>query len=148
MTERALYEILVPCKWNGGKPIRTRHHREWDKRVRKIAGGLTILRPGKGQWVHEGELYEDRVIPVRIFCTQKQIEAIAQITIEHYEQEAVMFYQASPWCIIMHCSPEQRKKFTHQRNDIAGEVARQFEKDMENAVDSSTSEGYARGIPV
>lgn len=129
---RNLYEILVPCQWNSGQPIRTRHHREWDIRVRRIAGGLTILKPGKGQWVNDGDLYEDRVIPVRLFCTQKQIEQIGQITIEHYEQEAVMYYQLSDWCIVQHCSPEQRAKFTHKRNDIVGEIERQFQKDLED----------------
>lgn len=43
-----LYEILVPCQTNQGKPIRTRQHREWDRRVRLITGGLTILPPAKG----------------------------------------------------------------------------------------------------
>ena len=132
MTERTLYEILVPCQWNDGRPVRTRHHREWDKRVRKIAGGLTILRPGKGQWIHEDELYEDRVIPVRVFCTQRQIERIGQITIEHYEQEAVMVYQLSDWCLIMSASPEQREKFTHKRNNIASEIVENFQRDMED----------------
>jgi len=133
MPDRALFEILVPCQWNSGKPIRTRHHKEWDKRVRKIAGGLTILRPGKGQWIHEGDLYEDRVIPVRVFCTHDQMQDIGRITIEHYEQEAVMFYQVSDWCLIMDCTSEQRAKFTHKRNDIPGEIARQFDKDMEGS---------------
>ena len=44
-----LYEILVPTKYGDNeKPIRTKHHKEWDKYVRKISGGLTILTPGKG----------------------------------------------------------------------------------------------------
>ena len=128
---RDLYEILVPCQWNDGEPVRTKHHREWDRRVRKIAGGLTILRPCKGQWVHEDNLYEDRVIPVRIFCTQDQIEQIGRITIEHYEQEAVMFYQLSNWCMIAYASPEQRKKFTHKRNNIVGEIADAYNRGME-----------------
>lgn len=115
---KALYEILVPCNWNGGNPVRTRHHKEWDKKVRKITGGLTILKPRKGQWVHDGEYYEDRVIPVRIFCTQKQMEQISYITIAHYEQEAVMYYQIAEWCLIQHASPTQKSKFTHQRNTI------------------------------
>ena len=120
---RGLYEILVPCNWNSGKPVRTRHHKEWDKNVRKISGGLTILKPGKGQWVHDGEFYEDRVIPVRVFCTVKQIEQIAHITITHYEQEAVMYYPIAEWCLILHATPEQRAKFIHQRNAIATEVS-------------------------
>jgi len=132
MTDLRLFEILVPCQWNSGQPIRTRHHREWDKRVRRITGGLTILRPGKGQWVHEGELYEDRVIPVRVFCTDAQISEIVQITIEHYEQEAVMHYCVSDWCLITYCSDEQREKFTHKRNTVAADTAAVLIKDMED----------------
>jgi len=126
MTEQTqLYEILVPCQWNDARPVRTRHHREWDKRIRTVAGGLTILKPAKGQWVNNDEMYEDRVIPVRIFCTQKQIEKIGNITIEHYEQKAVMYYQLSDWCLIHHATPEQESKFTHRRNKLAEDVGKQ-----------------------
>lgn len=120
---KKLFEILVPCNWNDGRPVRTRHHKEWDKRVRKIAGGLTILRPGKGQWVHENELYEDRVIPVRVFCTQSEIDVVAQITIQHYEQEAVMYYPIANWAVVHSASEAQRKKFTRKRNSLPKEVA-------------------------
>jgi len=122
----ALFEILVPCQWNDGKPIRTRHHREWDKRVRAISDGMTILKPGKGQWVHNDELYEDRIIPVRIFCTHAQITAISQITIEHYEQLAVMYYQLSDWCLITSATPEQEAKFLHKRNNLPKEVSNAY----------------------
>src|ERR1043165_9158106 len=90
-----LWEILVPCQWNTGKPVRTRHHREWDKRVRAIAGGLTILKPAKGQWVYEGALFEERVIPVRIACDEKQMVRIAAITLQHYKQITVMVSRVS-----------------------------------------------------
>jgi len=120
--QKRLYEILVPCQWNDGKPVRTRHHREWDKRVRKISGGLTILRPGKGQWIHEDALYEDRVIPVRIYCTQRQMDEITQITIMHYEQKAVMYYPLAEGCLIHYATPEQESKFTHHRNILAEKI--------------------------
>lgn len=90
-----MFEILVPCQYNSGKPIRTRHHKEWDKVVRKIAGGLTLLKPVEGQWVSNNILYEDRVIPVRIVCTDKQIKRIMKFTISHYKQLAVMAYEIS-----------------------------------------------------
>ena len=124
--DRVLFEILVPCNWNDGRPVRTRHHREWDKRVRKIAEGLTILKPAKGQWVHQDRVYEDRVIPVRLFCTHEQIKAIADITINHYEQEAVMYYRLSDWCLIQNASPEQRAAFAIKRNNLAKEVGNAY----------------------
>lgn len=99
----ALYEILVPTQTNAGKPIRTRQHREWDNRVRKIAGGLTVLAPAKGQWVAPDlELFRERMIPVRIMCTAEQIEDIAFITAMFYDQKAVMFYKVSDEVRINH----------------------------------------------
>jgi hypothetical protein len=79
------------------KPVRTRHHKEWDKVVRSISGGLTILKPAKGQWLHpqSHELFEERVIPVRVACTQQQIQEIMRFTLKHYQQIAVMAYQIS-----------------------------------------------------
>ena len=121
--QKKLYEILVPCNWNDGTPIRTRHHREWDNQVRKLTGGLTILTPGKGQWVHENDLYVDRMIPVRVFCTSTQMGDIAQITIKHYEQEAVMYYPISDWVLIQNATEKQKQNFRRKRNGIAKEVA-------------------------
>jgi hypothetical protein len=91
-----LYEILVPTQMNSGKPIRTRYHRVWDEKVRKISGGLTIMAPVKGQWVSADEvLYRERMIPVRIACPPDKIEQIADMTAKYYEQEAVMYYLLS-----------------------------------------------------
>lgn len=128
MESRNLYEILVPCTWNDGTPVRTRHHKEWDKRVRKITGGMTVLRPGKGQWVHENDLYEERVIPVRLFCFQSDMEEVANVTIQHYEQEAVMYYQLSDWALIQSATDKQREKFTRKRNKLAQEVSDAYYK--------------------
>jgi hypothetical protein len=98
-----LYEILVPCNWNNGKPIRTRHHKQWDEQVKRIAGGITIFKPSIGKWVSpEGTTYIDRMIPVRVACTAKQIEEIIRRTIVHYDQEAVMAYKISEEVKIVH----------------------------------------------
>lgn len=91
-----LWEILVPTISNEGKPYRTRYHRVWDKKVREISGGLTIFRPAKGQWVNsKGKLFEERMIPVRIACTEDDIDSIINLTMKYYNQEAVMSYQIS-----------------------------------------------------
>ncbi len=96
-----LWEILVPCQYNDGKPVRTRHHREWDKVVRKITGGLTIFKPVKGQWVHEGQLYAERMIPVRIACSEKDIRKIAKFSLGHYKQLAVFVSLVSEKVLII-----------------------------------------------
>ena len=121
--EKQLYEILVPCNWNDGAPVRTRHHKEWDKRVQKISEGMTILKPGKGQWVHKGEIFTDRVIPVRVHATQRQMERIANITIQHYEQEAVMYYPIAPWAMIHNASDTQRATFVRPQQRIARRIS-------------------------
>jgi hypothetical protein len=94
-----MWEILVPTVMNG-EPIRTRYHRVWDSRVRSIAGGLTVLKPAKGQWVNEGNLHIERMIPVRIACTHDQILQIIDITLKYYNQLAVMAYRVSDYVII------------------------------------------------
>ena len=98
-----LWEILVPTVSNEGKPYKTRYHRVWDEKVRKITGGLTILPPNKGQWKSPaGDLFIERMIPVRIACTQEQMEQIIDMTAKYYSQLAVMAYQISTNVIIKH----------------------------------------------
>jgi hypothetical protein len=100
MKPKSLWQIMVPCNWNDGRPVRTRHHKEWDRRVRKITGGLTVLPPGKGQWENEGVLYSDRVIPVNVIATENQMNQIADITMQHYDQLAVMYFKVSDHAIV------------------------------------------------
>ena len=100
MKPKYLWEILVPCEMNG-HPCRTVHHKNWDEMVRKIAGGLTVYKPGHGQWTSENEIvHKDRVIPVRIYCNKLQINKIADITLIHYNQEAVLYWLVSKKIII------------------------------------------------
>ena len=94
-----LYEILVPTKFgDNDKPVRTKHHKKWDAYVRNFSGGLTLLTPVKGQWVFGHDVFEERVIPVRILCDEQAIERITQFTLAHYRQIAVMYYVISNEC--------------------------------------------------
>jgi len=102
-----LWEILVPCTMvniNGDlRPVKTRHHRHWDRKVREITGGLTVLKPAIGHWVSPGgELFVERMIPVRIMATGLQIHQISDWTAKHYNQLAVMFYAVSSEVIVKH----------------------------------------------
>ena len=91
-----LWEVLVPTITNEGKPIRTRFHRVWDEKVRALTNGLTVLTPAKGQWVSpEGDIFVERMIPVRIACTSEQLEEILKFTIEYYKQDAIFAYKIS-----------------------------------------------------
>ena len=104
-----LFEILVPCVSNTGKPFRTRQHKEWDRQVRRRTGGLTIMSPSRGQWTSlDGELFSERMIPVRIATNYLTMEKIADMTARFYDQEAVMFYEISRNVCIQHYKDGQR----------------------------------------
>ena len=94
-----MWEILVPTEMirdGKTKPIRVRYHKVWDEKVKAIAGGLTILKPAMGYWVSdEGETFRERMIPVRIICSMLDITKIAEMTMEYYNQEAVLYYKIS-----------------------------------------------------
>jgi hypothetical protein len=93
---KLLYEILVPTMYGDSlAPIGTKHHKKWDERVQAISGGLTILSPARGKWIFKGVEYPERVIPVRIMCTEPEMNKIVSITMSHYRQKAVMYYVLS-----------------------------------------------------
>lgn len=110
MPRQELWEVLVPTVSNAGKPYRTRFHRVWDAKVEKISGGLTIHLPTKGKWVHEGATIAERMIPVRIMCSRAQIEKIIDLTLEYYDQIAVMAYRVSDEIILKYRAPKKAKK--------------------------------------
>jgi hypothetical protein len=100
---KKLFEILVPTIYGDTlKPIRTRHHKNWDAFVRKVSSGLTLMTPAKGQWVFENNLFEERVIPVRIFCNDEDMEKIVEFSFSHYRQKAIMYYVISTECKIVY----------------------------------------------
>jgi hypothetical protein len=99
---KALWEILVPTVKNLHAKVkkrfyRKRYHKLWDAHVRAMSGGLTVLPPTtNGEWVSPtGEIFSERMIPVRIFCTEDEINAVSDFTAKHYNQQAVMFYVVS-----------------------------------------------------
>lgn len=103
-----MFEILVPTIRSNGKFISTRFHRIWDAKVRSVTKGLSVLPPIKGQWVSPGgELFSERMIPVRIACTRQQIEQIADMSAAYYEQKAILFYRISDDVVIKHYGNSQ-----------------------------------------
>ncbi len=99
-----MWEILVPTerRLEPGKYYRTRYHRVWDSKVRVITGGLTIMAPARGQWAHPatGELFKERMIPVRIIATRGEIEKVVDLTLKYYDQLAVLCYKISDEVIL------------------------------------------------
>lgn len=97
-----MWEILVPTITNEGKPIKTRFHKAWDKKVYSITKGLTILQPTKGKWVSPtGTLFAERMIPVRIACSEDQIREIMIMSKKYYDQLAIMSYRISDHVILL-----------------------------------------------
>jgi hypothetical protein len=99
---KVLYEVLVPTIYGDTlKPIRTAHHKEWDKYIQTITGGLTILSSAKGKWIYKGVEYPEKIIPVRVMVEETQtiektqINKIINFTLRHYRQNAVMYYVIS-----------------------------------------------------
>ena len=101
---KKLWEIYVPTIRKNGNPIRIRHHKIWDHKVREITGGLTILRPSIGYWDNpNGNIYIERMIPVRVIATEEEMEKIIDITFKHYEdEEAVLCVEISDKVILKH----------------------------------------------
>ncbi len=97
-----LWEILVPTQFDDTKEdISIAHHREWDRLVREVSGGLTMLRSATGQWVQLGEVQQESVIPVRLIATREQMEEIAKFTARHYRQKVIMVYKISDEVLFM-----------------------------------------------
>lgn len=101
MINKKFWEILVPKYSNEGVEYGLDYHHQWDNQVREIAGGVTILRTAKGHWVNpEGQTFIEEMIPVRVYCTRENIEKIIDLTIQHYDQEAVLAAKISDEVII------------------------------------------------
>lgn len=90
-----MWEIFVPAS-KTDKEFTYEHHKLFDEFVKQRAGGITILRGAKGEWIApDGELYKDRIIPCRICCSKESIQEIMNFALKHYGQKAIMAYKIS-----------------------------------------------------
>jgi len=111
MSTLEFWEILVPTTRPDGRPIKVRYHKVWDKMINGIAGGCTVLKPTKGKWVApDGAIFEERMIPIRIGCTKEQIDIIIDLTLEYYDQKAVIAYRISNEVILRHRSSHGKER--------------------------------------
>ncbi|MCR4327556.1 MAG: hypothetical protein NUV46_03175 [Nanoarchaeota archaeon] len=93
---KLLWEILVPKCSNSGEKFDVTFHKKWDMEVEKVSGGLTILRTAKGRWINpDKKFFVEEMIPVRIYCQEKDIEKIMKFTLKYYNQESVFCYLVS-----------------------------------------------------
>lgn len=111
--KKGVWVILVPTAGNDGKRYAVSYHRLWDAKVREITGGLTICKTTRGYWTSpDGKLFREKMIPVQLVCTAKQIEIIADMTAEHYNQLAILFYKISDEVRIKHYEKQASKTNT------------------------------------
>lgn len=96
---KQVWEIYVPTvHQNSNKPIKARYHRVWDRKVLDITGGLSVYNPIVGIWKSDesGEVYNERMIPVRIVATRDEVEKVIEETFKHYpDEEAILCYRLS-----------------------------------------------------
>ncbi len=91
--KKSLWEILVPRFSNTHEEFGLEFHKKWDEKVREISGGLTVLKTAKGYWVNsKDKLFVEEMIPVRIYCSEEEMDKIMNYTLNYYNQEAVMSY--------------------------------------------------------
>jgi len=106
-TGKSLWQIFVPVADNNGNEFKILKHKEWDYKVKDIAGGLTINKRSRGIWQSPmtGKMFEEKMIPVSILCTYDEIEKIILMTLNHYGQQAVMCYEISDKIMIAERMP-------------------------------------------
>lgn len=94
------------------------------------------MAPSKGQWVSpSGEIFAERMIPVRIAADVAKIKQIADMTAAFYEQEAVMYYKVSDEVTIQHY-PQYAKPIEPEG------VCTCHERDSSYVCDYCYSQGY------
>lgn len=102
MQNNFLWEILVPFNDNDGKKVPNGATQEVGL-VRSLDCWRPVhLQDGQGQWLADDVTYFDRVIPVRIMCTEKQIETIMHYSLTFYNQKAVFCYLVSENVKVLH----------------------------------------------
>lgn len=102
MEEKHVWEILVPTIDKDNIPFTIKFHKEWDKYVRNLTGGLTVCPQTKGQWTNEsGDLFIEKMIPVKIVTTRERMEWVVTFTKDYYNQEAILAYRISSEFILL-----------------------------------------------
>ena len=102
-----VWEILVPESDRSGHRFPLRVHNEWDAKCREFTGGgMTIMSVAKGEWVRPGPpgardpclgpgIVREAMIPVMLMADRTTMDRIARFTMDHYDQDAVLYYLIS-----------------------------------------------------
>ena len=91
-----VWKVYVPSTDGYRNEWDIEKHKEWDKEVCRITGGLTLLKVEEGRWVDpNGKMLPEPMLPVMIACTRKQLFEILKFTKKHYNQKAVIAMKIS-----------------------------------------------------
>jgi hypothetical protein len=95
-----VWEILVPECDRAGRRFPLRAHNEWDAKCRELTGGgMTIMSVAKGEWVRPDPpgrtVVREAMIPVMLMADRATMDRIARFTMDHYDQDAVLYYLVS-----------------------------------------------------
>jgi len=95
LEERPLWEMYVPVTDNRGVVFPGGHVKRFFKYVLKMSGGSTENPWSSGKWIHEGQLYNDRIVPVYFFATAEQAERLAKFAVKLFKQKVVVYFLVS-----------------------------------------------------
>jgi hypothetical protein len=94
---RSLWNILIPCADNSGRKFPLFVRRMWNEQVRRMTDGMSIMQAITGEWRNpeNGRIVREKMIPVSLLMTQREIAELAQFTRTLFKQNCVMYYRVS-----------------------------------------------------
>ncbi len=127
-----LWEILIPEKPNKStQPFSQDHHDPLFAMLRKVSGGSTRCPVAYGEWVHEGEVLGENMIPVRFTSSREDARGIAKWAREHYDQDLIWAYPLAKVRNLILAPRQETTTLEAQPNQKLALVATQSAKDTE-----------------
>jgi hypothetical protein len=107
LDDRLLWRILLPVAGNDGLLFLSRHHKRFYDLVLELSGGSTENSWSNGNWIDEGVLYQDRVVPLEFLATTEEAEKILAFACKHYDQSEILCYPISDR--VLHCRRAEKE---------------------------------------
>lgn len=107
LDDRLLWRILLPVTGNDGLLFLSRHHKSFYDFVLKVSGGSTENSWSNGNWIDEGVLCKDRVVPLEFLATTEEAEKIVAFACKHYDQTETFCYPISDR--VLHCRRAEKE---------------------------------------
>ncbi len=88
---------MIPLKDNDGVPFSDTHHECLWAMLRETSEGSTRNAVAVGDWMNEGKLYSESMIPVQFIETRAEAKRIARYVRKHYRQIEVMLFKIAKY---------------------------------------------------